>query len=189
MTTMNARSGGGRRRRQGANHPTSVPIAGPRSGRRSRPAHKQRARSFATTICAVRSSVDATWSSERASKAGAVWAAAATFRSAIEVHRAKPASLRLSRARLIDRYFSIPLDAQCIGFGRESGLISLQLRFRSKTDRQTCAPAQGPRDSARRAGVARYLIEYFLISNDQLLGCNLPVPGSGTRNLLVHSVR
>ena len=52
-----------------------------------------------------------------------------------------------------------------------------------------CTRIQGPYDCARPAGVAHYLIEYFLISNDQLLGCNLPVPGSGTRNLLVHSVR
>jgi hypothetical protein len=36
---------------------------------------------------------------------------------------------------------------------------------------------------------AHYLIEYCLISNDQLLGCSLPVPGFGTRNSLVHPVR
>jgi hypothetical protein len=36
---------------------------------------------------------------------------------------------------------------------------------------------------------AHYLIEYCLMSNDQLLGCSLPVSGSGTRNSLVHPVR
>ncbi len=34
-----------------------------------------------------------------------------------------------------------------------------------------------------------YLIEYGLISNDQLPGSSLPVPGSGIRNPFVHSAR
>ena len=47
-----------------------------------------------------------------------------------------------------------------------------------------------PGGGAGPAGAAlTYLIEYCLISNDQLLGCSLPVPGSGTRNSLVHPVR
>ena len=47
-----------------------------------------------------------------------------------------------------------------------------------------------PGGGAGPAGAAlTYLIEYCLISNDQLLGRSLPVPGSGTRNSLVHPVR
>src|SRR3954452_5710756 len=42
------------------------------------------------------------------------------------------------------------------------------------------------RDGARPAGAAHSLIEYCMISNDQLLGSSLPVPGSGTRSSLVH---
>ena len=49
------------------------------------------------------------------------------------------------------------------------------------------APAGKRRQTSQRR--ANYLIEYCLISNDQLLGCSLPVPGSGTRNSLVHPVR
>ena len=64
-----------------------------------------------------------------------------------------------------------------------------RIRFHQNMKRSSvCTPTQGPCDT-RPASVAHYLIEYFLISNDQLLGCNLPVPGSGTRNLVVHSVR
>jgi len=52
--------------------------------------------------------------------------------------------------------------------------------------RMYAAPGRWRQTSQRRA---RYLIEYCLISNDQLLGCSLPVPGSGTRSSLVHPVR
>jgi hypothetical protein len=57
--------------------------------------------------------VDVTWSSERARKAGAVWAAAATFKSVIEVQRPKPvASLGFRVRDLTDPHFYLPTDAE-----------------------------------------------------------------------------
>jgi hypothetical protein len=56
----------------------------------------------------------------------------------------------------------------------------------SPQDRVYTAPGRRRQTSQRRA---HYLIEYYLISNDQLLGCSLPVLGSATRDSLVHPVR
>jgi len=70
--------------------------------------------------------------------------------------------------------------------GKRAADVAAMLANSSPQDRVYTTPGKRRQTSQRRA---HYLIEYCLISNDQLLGRSLPVPGSGTRNSLVHPAR
>ena len=166
MRTMNARSGVRKGRPQGASPTTGLRAWTGRfaNARIRRPAQARRnhqARLFAIASAANRSIADVTLNSES--------------------RRRPPATAAASR--FVHEAFSFTEDCELRGtrlysggcrfrIAKRAADVAAMLANNSRQDRVYTAPGRRCQTSQRRA---HYLIEYCLISNDQLLGCSLPV--------------